>query len=61
MKRYRTEIVLENMIMLDSKGGSGPFTPSAGSSINANAAEPVIEIPEEPMDDEEIRVENIPF
>ncbi len=61
VKRYRTEIVLENMIMLDSKGGSGPFTPGANSPASANAAEPVIEIPEEPMDDEEIRVENIPF
>lgn len=60
VKRYRTEIVAENMIMLDSKGGSteGNFSaPRANSSVS----EPVIEIPEEPMDDEEIRVENIPF
>jgi len=60
VKRYRTEIVAENMIMLDSKGTSanGPFSaPSSGSSNS----EPIIEIPEEPLDDEEIRVENIPF
>ena len=60
VKRYRTEIVVENMIMLDAKGGpsNGPF---GGPSAGGNNSEPVIEIPEEPMDDEEIRVENIPF
>lgn len=60
VKRYRTEIVAENMIMLDAKGGSMDGNFSAPRSGN-NASEPVIEIPEEPMDDEEIRVENIPF
>lgn len=55
VKRYRTEIVAENMIMLDSKGG---VTPGAGMPNNN---ESIIEIPEEPSDDEEIRVENIPF
>lgn len=60
VKRYRTEIVAENMIMLDAKGGApeGNFSTPRG---NGNTAEPIIEIPEEPMDDEEIRVENIPF
>ena len=57
VKRYRTEIVAENMIMLDNKGGgnlnNGP--------INSGGNEPTIEIPEEPLDEEEIRVENIPF
>lgn len=59
VKRYRTEIVAENMIMLDSKGTSadGNF----GAPRSHNISEPVIEIPEEPADDEEIRVENIPF
>ena len=60
VKRYRTEIVAENMIMLDNKGGgSGDFT--SGPKINSKSNEPIIEIPEEPMDEEEIRVENIPF
>ena len=54
VKRYRTEIVTENMIMLDAKGGAAPM--SSGSRPEAT-----IEIPEEPIDDEEIRVENIPF
>lgn len=57
VKRYRTEIVLENMIMLDNKSGSS----ISNSQPNANSNEPIIEIPEESLDDEEIRVENIPF
>lgn len=59
VKRYRTEIVTENMIMLDGKsnGAAGPF----GGSSNNSGSEPIIEIPEEPMDEEEIKVENIPF
>ena len=58
VKRYRTEIVTENMIMLDAKGGS-PM--SGGMPSSHSGAETTIEIPDEPMDDEEIRVENIPF
>jgi single-strand DNA-binding protein len=56
VKRYRTEIVAENMIMLDSKGGSSNFAAPAGNG----AREEIIEIPEDPIE-EEIRVENIPF
>ncbi len=58
VKRYRTEIVTENMIMLDSKGAAPFGGPSTGSS---NGSEATIEIPDENIDDEEIRVENIPF
>lgn len=54
VKRYRTEIVAENMIMLDGRNNSTP------NSDNRNNNEEIIEIPEEPAD-EEIRVENIPF
>jgi single-strand DNA-binding protein len=57
VKRYRTEIILENMIMLDSKGS----TPFSGPTPAGNNSEATIEIPEESLDDEEIRVENIPF
>ena len=60
VKRYRTEIVADNMIMLDGRGGS-PMEPGAGPSRPGTSGEPIIEIPDEPMDDEEIRVENIPF
>ncbi len=53
-KKYRTEIVADNMIMLDSKGGN--FQP------NQPGATPVIQ-QEKPVtdDSEEIRVEDIPF
>jgi len=65
VKRYRTEIVAENMIMLDGRGGS-PMDGGAGfsggkSAPTGGAEEKVIEVPEEPAGDEEIRVENIPF
>jgi single-strand DNA-binding protein len=59
VKRYRTEIVTENMIMLDNKGTGAPL--GAGPATGQAPSEPVIEIPEEPLDEEEIRVENIPF
>src|SRR3989344_8501804 len=56
VKRYRTEIVAENVIMLDRAPGGGPsdgpFTP------NAPANEPN----EQPFPkEEEIQLENIPF
>ncbi len=64
-KNYRTEIVLDNMIMLDSKGAS-----TGGQSYNSGAAsassfeKSLDEIPtinqSQPMD-EEITVEDIPF
>lgn len=65
VKRYKTEIVAENMIMLDNKGGSGNFDGANGGQNyqggQNSAREEVIEIPEESIDDEEIKVENIPF
>lgn len=60
IKRYRTEIVAENMIMLDGKGMAGGSPMGGGQRAN-EGSEPVIEIPEEPIDEDEIRVENIPF
>ena len=60
IKRYRTEIVAENMIMLDNKSGAGT-NDNFSAPRNASVNEPTIEIPEEPEDEEEIRVENIPF
>lgn len=59
VKRYRTEIVAENLIMLDTKAGFAG-APSAPTSPSAPREE-IIEIPEDAIDDEEIRVENIPF
>ncbi|MFP4514666.1 MAG: single-stranded DNA-binding protein [Parcubacteria group bacterium] len=59
-KRYKTEIVAENMIMLDNKGGAGAPV-NNNYSQNSNEPEPVIQQEEESTDDEEIKVENIPF
>jgi len=56
VKRYKTEIVAENMIMLDRGGTPGSSAPSSSSSANAPQEEPAGE-PQE----EEIKVENIPF
>lgn len=56
IKRYRTEVVADNMIMLDSKGSapmSAPAAAATGSLAPSNMVEEVVE--------EEIRVEDIPF
>ena len=71
VKRYRTEIVANNMIMLDRAGASSaapaeqPPAPEEQPSI---PSEPVINIEESSTDDdevnpneEEIKVESIPF
>jgi single-strand DNA-binding protein len=82
VKRYRTEIIAENMIMLSSNsGGQGGYSGGQGAKGNyaPRAAapsheqpysnEPIIDI-DNPMsgghhdgapEEEEIRVENIPF
>lgn len=66
VKRYRTEIIAENMIMLDRAGAS---TGGGGGQFGQNQApmpsapqEPVINI-DEPSgaEEDEIKVENIPF
>ena len=64
VKRYRTEIVADNMIMLDSKsGGSANFSKDSANSNFANTEIPQIDVDsqEHSNDDEEIKVENIPF
>ncbi|MCF7860364.1 single-stranded DNA-binding protein [Patescibacteria group bacterium] len=60
VKKYRTEIVLENMIMLDKAGNASSdnnFTAKTPASNQVAEELPVINADEE----EEIRVENIPF
>ena len=49
VKRYRTEIIVDNFIMLD-----GPRNNQSSQSNTGNDAPP-------PADDEEIKVEDIPF
>jgi len=70
VKRYRTEIVAENMIMLDrpSTAGQAPASnfpteePSFAPTQPADTAIPVAdEAPANDSDDDEIKIENIPF
>jgi len=68
IKRYRTEIVAENMIMLDRAGGQSGngFNPQT-QNFQAQNNEPIINVDEGPSEntkssnDDEIKVENIPF
>ena len=57
VKRYRTEVVAENMIMLGGGGGSAGGAPATSS---APVYEPVGGAPQEVVE-EEIKVEDIPF
>ena len=61
VKRYRTEIIVENLIMLDSPRSSGASSsqsiPPLGGEGQGGAHSPA---PSAPMD-EEIKVEDIPF
>jgi len=55
VKRYRTEIIAENMIMLDTKGAStGPRESAPQPTDDFSQPEPTSQ-------DNEIQVENIPF
>ncbi len=58
VKRYRTEIVGENMIMLDSRPAGSVGNVAASGAAN----EPVI-MPDAPQEviEEEVKVEDIPF
>ncbi len=64
VRRYRTEIVAENMIILDRAGGTSsgasgagkPFTPSAFTP-----PAPPMQDDRAPNPDDEIKIEDIPF
>lgn len=60
VKKYRTEIVAENMIMLDTKGNAGGRRTDNGSEL------PTIQADQSPASkspsaDDEIKLEDIPF
>lgn len=58
VKRYRTEIVAENMIMLDrAPEGSAP----RANAPYAQAPSPNVQAPKTNTPDDEIKVEDIPF
>lgn len=58
VKRYRTEIVAENFIILDSRGGGAPAEnrEAGGIKEEATSQEPVAEEKEE-----EVTVDDLPF
>jgi single-strand DNA-binding protein len=65
IKRYRTEIIAENMIMLD-RAGTTAGSPISHEDAPTPSEEPIINVNEpvgEDMkpDEEDIKVENIPF
>jgi single-strand DNA-binding protein len=58
-RRYMTEIIAENMIMLDTKGMGAKNTPTAPPTpMEENT--PIIDI-NEPTSNDEIKVEEVPF
>jgi len=60
-KNYKTEIVAENMIMLDSRGagGAAPMAAAAAAPVAAAAANDNAPAPAAPA--EEIKVDDLPF
>lgn len=56
VKRYRTEIIAENMIMLDGKGNNNATTQNQNNDYNE-----INNDENKESNEEEIRVENIPF
>jgi len=64
VKKYRTEIIAENMIMLD-RAGANNSNAGGNNAYNANKqnqdAEPIINVDEQTPNEETIRVEDIPF
>ena len=68
VKKYRTEIIADNMIMLDSKGsnqgqGAAPMAPSPMAPAQGPAQGPATNAPASGASnpDDEISVEDIPF
>lgn len=66
VKRYRTEILMENMIMLDKKGDAVSAPMSNDSQEPAFAASPrekkgLKATPSEPVAEEEVSIDDLPF
>lgn len=70
--KYRTEIIADNLIMLDSKPSSGGFKPASAPAPVSTAPQMMDSQPETPAPtgeailpppatDDEIKIENIPF
>jgi single-strand DNA-binding protein len=53
-KRYKTEVIAENMIMLGSKPGEGPTIPAAQSKTPAEQPSPTESLPDIQIDNSDI-------
>ena len=60
-KRYITEIVTDNMIMLDSKGSSSSSAPAESTSAPSEENPPTIEVDEPTNNSNEVKIEEVPF
>ena len=60
-KRYITEIVTDNMIMLDSKGSSSSSAPAESTPAPSEENPPTIEVDEPTNNSNEVKVEEVPF
>lgn len=60
-KRYRTEIIADNMIMLGGKGEGAPRTTSPAEQSQVKPSPAVAVSTPATVADEEIRIEDIPF
>jgi len=62
VKRYRTEIVADNMIMLDRPTGSGgDYSKKSSASTDLPTIEQEIPVKEAESESDEIKLEDIPF
>jgi single-strand DNA-binding protein len=60
-KRYITEIVADNMIMLDSKGSSANPNPEPPAAPAAEENPPVIQADEPAENQDGVKIEEVPF
>jgi single-strand DNA-binding protein len=61
VKKYRTEIVADNISMLDSKGSGSSYNKDVAPDKPAEQPAPEEELPVVQADTEEINIEDIPF
>ena len=65
VKRYKTEIIADNIIILSSRSGGGAYTPYAKSDSSSAApsdnSAPEVTPPDNKKSEEEIDIEEIPF
>lgn len=61
IKKYKTEIIADNMIMLDSKASTGQIQPTEQPTQEQKTQEESAEKKADEDEEEEINIEDIPF